>query len=103
MRNERVHFFISVNCSYDEQYSRRGPYGEFRVRNKDCVFKDRYICFFFIKETPERKWALQDDYWLPERSDHPLEGSPTSWGLIEKKRSQSQCIQRQRTMPNIRY
>ncbi|CAF5164340.1 unnamed protein product, partial [Rotaria sp. Silwood1] len=26
---------------------------------------------------PERKWALQDDCWLPEHSDHPLEGEPT--------------------------
>ncbi len=40
---------------------------------------------------------------MPERSDHPLEGPPTSWGLVERKRSQSQFLQRQRTMPSIRY
>ncbi|CAF2936793.1 unnamed protein product [Rotaria sp. Silwood2] len=68
--------------SYDEQYNRRGAYGE-------------------QQETSERRWALQDDLWLPERSDHPLESTPTSWGLVERKRSQSQSLRRQRTMPEI--
>jgi hypothetical protein len=61
------------------------------------------ICILiFFKDTSERRWALQDELWLPERSDHPLEGPPTRWGLLDRKRSQSQCIQRQRTTPEIR-
>ncbi|CAF1276983.1 unnamed protein product [Rotaria sordida] len=68
--------------SYDEQYNRRGAYGEHQ-------------------DTSERRWALQDDLWLPERSDHPLESTPTSWSLVERKRSQSQSLQRERTMPAI--
>ncbi|CAF1088985.1 unnamed protein product [Rotaria sp. Silwood1] len=68
--------------SYDEQYNRRGPYGN-----------DRF--------PPERKWALQDDCWLPEHSDHPLEGEPTHFGLMERKRSQSQSFHRSHTMPEI--
>jgi hypothetical protein len=56
-----------------------------------------------LKDTSERRWAIHDNYWLPERSDHPLEGPPTSWGLLDRKRSQSQCIRRQRTTPEIRY
>ena len=56
-----------------------------------------------LQETSERKWTVPDNHWLPERSDHPLEGPPTSWGLIERKRSQSQCLQRQRTTPEIRF
>ncbi|CAF3301053.1 unnamed protein product [Rotaria socialis] len=66
--------------SYDEHFNRRGPYGT-----------DRFA--------PERKWALQDDCWLPEHSDHPLEGEPTRFGLMEKKRSQSQMLHRSLTVP----
>ncbi len=61
------------------------------------------MLFNILKDTSERTWALQDNHWLPERSDHPLESTPTSWGLIEKKRTQTQFLQRQRTMPNLRY
>ena len=66
----------------------------------------RSFCRVFVnvcKDTSERRWALQDRYWLPERSDHPLEGPPTTWGLVDQKRSQSQCLRRQRTTPEIRY
>lgn len=68
--------------SYDEHYTRRGPYGEFQ-------------------EASLRKWAIQDRHWLPERSDHPLESTPTNWGLGERKRAESQCIRRQRLAPEI--
>ncbi|CAF1318694.1 unnamed protein product [Adineta steineri] len=68
--------------SYDEQYNKRGAYGEHQ-------------------DNSERKWAVPDNHWLPERSDHPLENTPTSWGLVERKRAQTQFLQRQRTMPDL--
>ena len=70
--------------SYDEHYQRRGPYG------KDQIHE-------------ERRWQILENTWLPERSDHPLESEPTNWNLAEIKRSQSQCLQRERTMPNLRF
>jgi hypothetical protein len=51
----------------------------------------------------ERKWALQNDCWLPEHSDYPLEGQPTRLALSEKQRSKSETFHRSRTMPEIRY
>lgn len=68
--------------SYDEHYNRRGPYGSNRF-------------------TSERKWALQDDAWLPEHSDHPLEGEPTRYGLAEKKLARSESFPRSYTLPEI--
>ncbi|CAF3119480.1 unnamed protein product [Rotaria socialis] len=68
--------------SYDEQYNKRGAYGEHQ-------------------DTSERKWLILEKRWIPERSDHPLEATPTSWGLIVRKRSQSQSLRRQRTMPEV--
>ncbi|CAF5173903.1 unnamed protein product, partial [Rotaria magnacalcarata] len=67
---------------YDEQYNKRGAYGEYQ-------------------DTSERKWLILEKRWIPERSDHPLEAAPTSWGLIVRKRSQSQSLRRQRTMPEM--
>ena len=68
-------------------------------RNSSCQFPD------------ERKWALQNDCWLPEHSDHPLQGEPTRLGvpenqrgtLADKQRSKSETFHRSHTMPEIRY
>jgi hypothetical protein len=60
------------------------------------------IYFRISKDTKDRQWAIREKRWLPERTDHPLESEPTSWNLVERKRSQSQYLQRQRTMPNLR-
>ncbi|CAF1578019.1 unnamed protein product, partial [Adineta ricciae] len=79
--------------SYDEHYNRRGPYGHER-------FPD------------ERKWALQNDCWLPEHSDHPLQGEPTRLGPIAKQqnaerhpihinRTENHPFHRSKTLPDI--
>lgn len=70
--------------SYDEHFNRRGPYGNEQFPS-------------------ERKWELQNDRWVPEHSDYPLEGEPTRLNLIEKSKQQSrnQTFHRSFTMPEI--
>ncbi|CAF1418471.1 unnamed protein product [Adineta steineri] len=73
--------------SYDEHYNRRGPYG--------------HECF-----PAERTWELQNDRWIPEHSDHPLEGEPTRLNRIEKTHSSKQDSSKQhfhrsQTLPEI--
>ena len=62
----------------------------------------------------ERKWALQNDCWLPEHSDHPLQGEPTRLGPIVKQqnaerhpihinRTDTHPFHRSKTLPDIRY
>ena len=34
----------------------------------------------------QRQWKIANDCWVPEKSDYPLQGEPTKWGLGEKKR-----------------
>ncbi|XP_026880003.2 uncharacterized protein C1orf158 homolog [Electrophorus electricus] len=51
---------------YDESYGRRGP-----------------------SHLPaHRTWHSDKMAWVPERSDHPIHGPPTNYGLVETQRAQ---------------
>lgn len=43
----------------------------------------------FGQQFPEkRQWKIIKDSWVPEKSDHPLQDSPTTWGLLESKKNE---------------
>ncbi|CAF0982280.1 unnamed protein product [Didymodactylos carnosus] len=50
-----------------------------------------------------RRWEVANDRWVPEKTDYPLLAEPTSWGLSRKKGEETHQLQRQRTMPDMRY
>jgi len=54
---------------YDENYNRRARLGSNKLPSL-------------------RNWSLHKIAWVPEKSDHPIQGIPTSIGLMEKKKEQ---------------
>lgn len=52
---------------YDEDYNRRPRTGA-----------ENYL-------PPLRQFSTHVMAWIPEKSDHPLRGQPTSWGLVNSK------------------
>ncbi|GFO02185.1 hypothetical protein PoB_002869000 [Plakobranchus ocellatus] len=50
------------------------------------------------KLPPLRKWDSQSLGWLPEKTDHPLRGEPTNWGL--KEAVEEETLQRQKDAYN---
>ncbi|RUS77330.1 hypothetical protein EGW08_014906 [Elysia chlorotica] len=53
------------------------------------------------KLPPLRNWDSQTLGWLPEKTDHPLRGAPTNWGLKELKQQQEQERQRRNFIPDF--
>ncbi|CAL8095542.1 unnamed protein product [Calicophoron daubneyi] len=67
IRQERKHLEGRFITSYDQ---------EFGNRKREGI---NYL-------PPLRTWSSRDLCWKPEKSDYPIIGSPTNWGLLEKKR-----------------
>lgn len=41
------------------------------------------------QQFPEkREWKIINDAWVPEKVDFPVQGTPTKWGLVDKKRNE---------------
>jgi len=69
-------------------YRHDGAYADNMISWYDADYGKR------TRNTPEnylpplRSFSTQVMAWVPERSDYPIRGKPTSWGLAEKKRQQ---------------
>lgn len=50
---------------------------------------------------PLRNWDSQTLGWLPERSDKPLTGLPTNWGLKEQKEADMLARQKEMSKPDF--
>lgn len=53
------------------------------------------------KLPPLRHWDSQTLGWLPEKTDYPLRGGPTNWGLKEEKEEETLRRQQQLYIPNF--
>ncbi|XP_031554459.1 uncharacterized protein C1orf158 homolog [Actinia tenebrosa] len=57
-----------------------------RITWYDQQFNKREVTESEFK--PLRTWERQRLVWAPEKSDYPIQGSPTNFGLLEKKQEQ---------------